>query len=168
MISAEYCRTMARYNAWQNRWQSSALLSLDDGALKAQRGAFFGSVLGTANHLLWGDMIWMSRFDGGEAPKGGIGDSPSLFANGPDWADARQATDARIRTWADGVSDTVLAGDLSWFSGALGRDVTKPQALCVTHFFNHQTHHRGQLHALLTGLGVKTQDTDLFIMPEDI
>ncbi|MEM6727609.1 MAG: DinB family protein, partial [Pseudomonadota bacterium] len=58
------------------------------------------------------------------------------------------------------------AGDLSWFSGALGRDVTKPLAFCVAHFFNHQTHHRGQIHAMLTAAGHVPPDTDLFLLAD--
>ena len=57
-------------------------------------------------------------------------------------------------------------GDLSWFSGALQADVSKPMWMLVSHFFNHQTHHRGQVHAMLTSAGAKPDDTDLFIMPD--
>ncbi len=59
-----------------------------------------------------------------------------------------------------------LEGDLAWFSGALGRDVARPRALVVMHVFNHQTHHRGQVHALITRAGESTGDTDLpFVLP---
>lgn len=167
MIDRSYVLRMARYNAWQNRHMKGAMESLTDAALREERGAFFGSILGTANHLLWGDMLWMSRFDGGSAPKGGIPESPGLTPTLAEWGTERFRTDGRILKWAEGLSSPALTGSLSWHSGALGREVTKPQALCVMHFFNHQTHHRGQIHAMLTAAGATTHDTDLFIMPED-
>ncbi|ROU04293.1 DinB family protein [Histidinibacterium lentulum] len=165
MITPEYCRTMARYNAWQNEGLKRALMSLPREELERDRGAFFGSIWKTANHLLWADLIWMSRFDGGEAPAGGIGGSVALARNAADWEALRFRTDGRIRVWADGLKSLDLVGDLTWMSGAAGREVSRPVALCVAHMFNHQAHHRGQLHAMLTAAGVKMPDTDLFLMP---
>jgi len=166
MITPGWCQTMARYNAWQNGCVVSAAEGLSDTERKADRGAFFGSIQGTLSHLLWGDLIWMSRFDGGEPPPCGIPGSPALF---PDWAAfkrERAATDERIEAWAARLGVADLGGDLSWHSGALGRDVTKPRALLITHFFNHQTHHRGQVHAMLTAAGALPGATDLAFMPE--
>ena len=74
--------------------------------------------------------------------------------------------DQAINDWATGLDDERLAGDLSGFSGALQADVSKPMWMLVSHFFNHQTHHRGQVHAILTSVGAKPDDTDLFIMPD--
>lgn len=168
MISAQYCRTMARYNAWQNNAVLAELRVMDVAELTRERGVFFSTLLGTLNHLLWGDLIWMGRFDGGEPPVGGIADSPDLTADLESYALLRFQTDARILHWAKHLKDLDLVGHFTWHSGAAGLDVNKPIALCVAHFFNHQTHHRGQVHAILTGLGVQTQSTDLFLMPEDI
>lgn len=167
MIGAGYVRTMARYNAWQNESLCAAADTLDEAAREEERGAFFGSIRGTLSHLLWGDTIWMSRFDGGEKPGVGIPESAGWVTDWHDLRARRRETDARIRAWAERLSDEALAGDLSWYSGALKADVTKPFALCVTHFFNHQTHHRGQVHAMLTAAGAMPGDTDLFIMPDD-
>ena len=165
MIDTAYVATMARYNRWQNRSLYTAADTLDDAARRADRGAFFGSIQGTLSHLLWGDTIWMNRFDGWDAPEVAIPDSPS-------WIDAWEAlkrrradADAAILTWAQGLGEADLTGDLGWYSGAMGRDVTKPRALCITHFFNHQTHHRGQVHAMLTAAGARPEDTDLVFMP---
>ncbi len=166
MIDRSYVLMMARYNAWQNRHMKSAMESLTDAALREDRGAFFGSILATANHLLWGDQLWMSRFDGKPGPDVGPEGHRTLTPTLAAWGTERFRTDGRILTWAEGLSSPALTGSLSWHSGALGRDVTKPVALCVVHFFNHQTHHRGQIHAMLTAAGAKTHDTDLFIMPE--
>lgn len=109
----------------------------------------------------------MSRFDGWEKPDVGIPQSPDWITGWTELSHRRQTADERILDWSSRVTDTALAGDLSWYSGVLGRNVTKPLALCVTHFFNHQTHHRGQVHAMLTAAGAKPGDTDLFIMPEE-
>ncbi len=167
MITPEYCSTMARYGWWQNESLVAAADELTPEERAKDRGAFFGSIERTMNHLLWGDLIWMSRFDGGDAPKGGIADSGTLV---PDWQmfKARRAeVNARMLTWADTLDGAELEGDLAWFSIVLGRELTKPKALCVTHMFNHGTHHRGQIHAMLTAAGARPDDTDLIIMPKD-
>jgi uncharacterized damage-inducible protein DinB len=168
MITPDWVRLMAAYNAEMNRRLYAAADRLTPAQRNEDRGAFFGSVHGTLSHLLWGDRTWMSRFDGWPAPEGGIKGSPALF---PDWdalKAARIEADAGIEAWARRVTPDWLAGSLSWFSAAMGRDMTKPTAVLVTHFFNHQTHHRGQVHALLTGFGEKTGDTDLpFVLDLD-
>ena len=166
-MTPELCRTMARYNAWQNANLYDAASQLSDDDRRRDRGAFFGSIHATLSHLLWGDTIWMSRFDGWEKPRGAIRDSVDLE---PDWdrlRTLRKEADARILDWAGRVDPDWLGSDATWYSGALGREVTKPVGLCVAHFFNHQTHHRGQVHALLTAAGARPGDTDLFAMPDD-
>jgi uncharacterized damage-inducible protein DinB len=167
MISPDYARTMARYNAWQNQSIYAAAATLDDGAREADRGAFFGSIRATLSHLMWGDLMWIARFDGGEGTAGSIAESPARFS----WETLRAERpklDARIAAWSWMVTEEELAGELRWHSFALGRDLAKPYALCVMHLFNHQTHHRGQVHAMLTAAGARPGDTDLPFMPEDI
>lgn len=168
MISREYCVTMARYSQWQNREMLKVLeaLSLED--LMKERGAFFGSILGTLNHVLWGDKMWMSRFDWEPAPEGGIEDSPKLTPTLAAWGAERFRTDGRIRIWADKLKAVDLVGDLTWFSGAIGQEISKPKAHCIAHMFNHQTHHRGQVHAMMTQAGLRPAATDLPFMPKDI
>ncbi|MCW9044437.1 MAG: DinB family protein [Pseudopelagicola sp.] len=168
MIDRAYCQMMARYNAWQNTQITTAAETLDDAALREDRGAFFGSILGTLNHLLWGDLLWMARFDGGAKPDGEIGESVNLCPTLATWSAERFRTDGRIRLWADKVRALDLTGDLRWYSGAQGREVSKPMAQCVVHFFNHQTHHRGQVHAMLTAAGCdRVGDSDLVFMPDE-
>jgi len=167
MITPEYVRSLARYNAWQNRQMKGALETLPAAALREDRGAFFGSILGTLNHLLWGDGTWMARFDGGDKPAGGIPESVRLTPSLAEWALARFRMDARILRWAEGLRAVDLVGELRWYSGALGADVAKPMGLCVVHMFNHQTHHRGQLHALATAAGASGWTSDLVFMPEE-
>ncbi len=166
MIGADFCRTMAVYNTWQNKQLIDTLETINAGELGRDRGAFFGSIFGTINHLLWADGVWMGRFDGGERPPGGIAESPKLTERLSEWRPLREAMDHRISSWADGLTDDDVGGDLTWYSGAIGREVTKPKAICVAHFFNHQTHHRGQIHAMLTAAGAKGYVTDLPFMPD--
>jgi uncharacterized damage-inducible protein DinB len=161
MISPAWCRMMASYNAEMNRRLYAAADTLNDAARRADGGAFWGSIHGTLSHLVWGDTIWMSRFDGWDPPDAGIKDSARLIE---DWAAlkaARAAADARIIDWAGRLDDARLAGSLTWFSAAVGRELTRPFAVLVAHMFNHQTHHRGQAHALVTRAGAATGDTDL-------
>ena len=166
MIEPAWVLTMARYNAWQNTQMKRAMGRLDARALGQDRGAFFGSILATANHLLWGDRVWMSRLAGHEPPPGGIADSPRLTATAEAWEIERFRTDSAMLHWAERLRAVDLAGSLTWYSGALGRSVSRPRTLCVAHMFNHQTHHRGQIHAMLTDAGVEAPVSDLFAMPE--
>ena len=166
MITVEYCQTMARYNAWQNRSVMRCFKELGLKELQKDRKAFFGSLWATGNHLLWGDQLWISRFDGGHGPQTGIPDSTKLHDNLQLFLDDRLRTDQRIQRWADKVRQVDLVGQFDWHSGAMNRDFSKPKALCIMQLFNHQTHHRGQIHAMLTAAGQKPDDTDLPFMPE--
>jgi uncharacterized damage-inducible protein DinB len=153
---------MADYNRWQNDNLYGCANRLTDAQRKEPRGAFFGSIHGTLCHLLWADQIWMSRFAGTPRPRApGIPESPSMIEDWVELERERVAFDGTIIGWAGKLDDAWLAGDLTWFSGASQREVTKPKALLVAHFFNHQTHHRGQVHCMLTQCGVKPGATDL-------
>jgi uncharacterized damage-inducible protein DinB len=157
---------MARYNAWQNDGLRTMTAEMSAEALTTDRGAFFGSIFATLNHLLWGDTLWISRFDGGAGADPSITDSVDCTPSINAWATERERMDARIMLWANSVSAVDLEGDVAWMSLAVGRELSKSKALCVMHMFNHQTHHRGQVHAMLTALGKRPNDTDLPFMPE--
>ncbi|MEM9434885.1 MAG: DinB family protein [Pseudomonadota bacterium] len=167
MILVEYCQTMARYNAWQHDSVSRCMSALDEAERVKDRGAFFGSLMATCNHLLWGDQLWMSRFDGGYGPTVDAKDNTTLHSDFQRYLDDRQRTNARIRRWADQLTQIDLTGPMVWYSGVLKRSVTKPKAICIMHFFNHQIHHRGQIHCMLTAAGATPDDSDLFIMPQE-
>ncbi|WP_367647736.1 DinB family protein [Ruegeria arenilitoris] len=167
MITGAYAQEMARYNRWQNSQLSGFLQALTSDDLTKERGAFFGSIMGTANHLLWGNWIWISRFDKGEGPGGGIPESVSLCADLAEWLPLCETVDARIAEWAGSLGDAPLTGDFTWFSAAKEADVTLPYAQCVIHMFNHQTHHRGQLHQMLTETGSAAPVSDLVFMPKE-
>lgn len=166
MITVEHVRTFAGYNQWQNRSLYTAADGLTEEGRKQDRGAFFKSIHGTLCHILFGDQIWLHRFAGTPAPKAkSIAESVTAI---PDWAELkaeRVRFDEVILDWAEGLDPKWLEGELTWHSGALKRDLTRPKWLLVTHLFNHQTHHRGQVHAMLTAAGAKPDDTDLCFMP---
>lgn len=166
MITPEYCKTMARYNAWQNNGLREMIPAMDHDDLYKDRGAFFGSIMRTLNHLLWGDAIWMSRFDGGAPPDLPLEDSFEMAPTPAVWAADRFRMDARITLWAQSLHAVDLVGDIEWYSGAMDRQMSMPTAMCVIQLFNHQTHHRGQVHAMLTAAGQKPNDTDIPFMPE--
>ena len=164
MITPAYVRTMAAYNAEMNTRLYGAADQLPDAERRRDRGAFWHSIHGTLVHILWGDGQWMSRFDGWERPATPIKESDHFIE---DWAALRQArekADADISRWATMVDEAWLDADLTWFSGAAQREIRAPKRLLVAHFFNHQTHHRGQAHALITAAGKSTDDTDLFLV----
>jgi uncharacterized damage-inducible protein DinB len=166
MIDSAYVQRMARYNRWQNENLYGVADRLSDEARRHERGAFFGSIHNTLSHLLWADRIWMSRFTGVPRPAGGIPESVALY---PDWENLkaeRTAFDDTILHWADGIDPAWLAADHSYYSGAIKREVTMPRWVLIAHMFNHQTHHRGQVHCLLTQAGGKPSATDLPFMPE--
>lgn len=166
MIDRAYVQRMARYNRWQNENLYGVADRLSDEERRRERGAFFGLIHKTLSHLLWADRIQMSRFTDVPRPPGGISESVSLY---PDWntlTDERARFDGTIINWADAVEPSWLAADHTYYSGAIKRELTKPRWVLVTHMFNHQTHHRGQVHCLLTQAGGRPHDTDLPFMPE--
>jgi uncharacterized damage-inducible protein DinB len=165
MIDSGYVQRLARYNRWQNENLYGVADTLSDAERRRERGAFFGSIHGTLSHLLWADRIWMSRFAGTPRPAGGIPESVSLYGDWGELKRERAAFDGVIVDWAERLDDDAVAGDLTWFSNAVKAEVSRPRWLLLTHMFNHQTHHRGQVHCMLTQAGGKPGDTDLFIMP---
>ena len=165
MITPAYARTMASYNRWQNENLYCAADTLGEDERKRQRGAFFGSIHGTLNHLLWADRMWMSRFAGTPRPAVGIPQSASIYESWDDLKRERATFDEFLTAWAEKLDPSWLDGDVTYYSGAAKRDLTKPAALLVAHMFNHQTHHRGQVHCMLTQAGARPGDTDLPFRP---
>jgi uncharacterized damage-inducible protein DinB len=164
MIGVDYVRRMARYNRWQNENLYGAADGLTDEERHHEHGAFFGSIHRTMCHLLWADQTWMSRFRDMPPPV----PMADLAAQHRGWMSLksrRRDFDAEIVEWAEGLEPDWLAGTLTYFSPSLERQISQPRWLFVSHFFNHQTHHRGQVHCLLTQAGRKPTDTDLPMMP---
>jgi uncharacterized damage-inducible protein DinB len=162
MITPGYARTMAAYNEVMNRQLYTAAAQLTDAQRKADRGAFWKSIHGTLVHILWGDGQWMSRFGDWPKPPTPIKESAGMIEDFESLRALRIKADADIVVWAAGLDQAWFDQDLVWFSGALQKELRMKRGFLVAHFFNHQTHHRGQAHALLTAQGLKTGDTDLF------
>jgi uncharacterized damage-inducible protein DinB len=167
MITPAYVRMMAAYNAEMNRRLYAAAANLSDVERKADGGAFWGSIHGTLTHLYWGDCQWMSRFDFWPKPAVPIKQSAGMIEDFDELRAKRVKADADIEAWAARIDDAWLAEDLVWFSGAAQREMRRAKGKLLVHFFNHQTHHRGQVHALLTARGQQTGDTDLFLVVPD-
>jgi len=164
MISLSYVCTMASYNSEMNRRIFEAAGRLSDEERRAERGVFWRSIHGTLSHILWADQMQMSRFAQWPKPVAPIeasgGDGVSFEAL---WQE-RETFDHALLEWAAGLAPQWLDGEIAWRSIAKGRDVTSSKALLVVHMFNHQTHHRGQVHALITRAGESTGDTDLWLI----
>ena len=166
IVGPAYVRTMAAYNAEMNLRLYAAAGRIPDPARREPRGAFWGSLHGTLCHLLWGDQMWMSRFDGWTKPTVIQKQSPTLVDDFDELRRLRVDADEKISAWAGRVTEAWLAEDQSWFSASVQKELRSPRSFLVTHFFNHQTHHRGQAHALITACGENTGDTDLFLVVE--
>jgi uncharacterized damage-inducible protein DinB len=141
----------ALYNRWANERVYEAAAKLDDADYRADLGAFFSSIHGTLNHLLLVDRLWMHRFTK-EGPAATRLDE-ILFETLADLTIARQDEDERIILFIDELDDVALAANFTYSTIVRPAEVTQPLAPALGHFFNHQTHHRGQVHALLTRLG---------------
>lgn len=156
---------MAGYNRWANGRLLAAAAALSGDRLRADAGAFFGSMLGTLNHLLVADRIWMHRFTGKGEPPARL--DAVLFEDLAALAEARRAEDERIIAHVAGLSEAALAGPLSYRTISRPAPVTQPRWAALAHFFNHQTHHRGQAHAILTRHGEAPPSFDLVVFQRE-
>jgi len=153
-------QTLAAYNRWANRRLYEAAARLSEAQYREGRGAFFGSLHGTLNHILTGDRIWLRRMtDEGPAP---ARLNEIVHEDLGALRLAREAEDERIIRVVDGI------GDADWdrvlrYSNSSGMVQATIFREALAHFFNHQTHHRGQAHAILTGLGQPSVEMDLII-----
>lgn len=150
---------LAAYNAWANRLIYAASADLTDEELHRDTGAFFGSVFGTLSHILIADRVWLNRITGeGPKPKA-LNERPC-----PDFEALRAARveeDARIIRTVESLTPQQLEASFSYTPVASSELVTHKLWPALTHFFNHQTHHRGQVHAGLTGMGKPSLSLDL-------
>jgi uncharacterized damage-inducible protein DinB len=155
----DHFEMFAAYNRWANEAVYAAAAMLTPEEFRSNRGAFFGSMMGTLNHLLCADRIWMRRFTG-------AGDAPSaldvmLFEQFSALQDARKAEDERIANWVASVSEESLGQNFTYTPITNPQLVTQKLGSAMSHFFNHQTHHRGQCHMILTSLGKPSLTLDL-------
>ena len=155
---AAHFRMLGRYNRLANERLYAACAELDDAARRQDRGAFFKSIHGTLNHIMVGDRIWMARFEGGSAASTGL--DAILHDDFDELRTARVAEDARIEAFTAGLDDARLSGTLAYVSHA-GHAFEDPMTVLLSHFFNHQTHHRGQITAMLRQTGCPYPELDM-------
>ena len=163
MIDPPYCQLLARYSRWMNERLYALLSEFTDEERKRDRGAFFGSMHGTLNHLLWGDRIWLGRFVGVPCTAPAFGSD--MYADFDDLRRERGLTDTAILDWAGQVTPDWLAGNLVYTSRVDGKVRELPRAVAAIHLFNHGIHHRGQLTTLIRQAGKDPGATDLPWLP---
>ncbi len=149
----------AGYNAWANRRLYDAAAQLGDADYRADRGVFFRSMHGTLNHLLTADWVWMHRFTG-EGPSPGRLDTIQ-HERLADLRAAREAEDRRIAAYIDSLDEGRLAGSIRYRRVSTPEEFVQPLMPALDHFFNHQTHHRGQAHSVLCSFGRRDLVLDL-------
>ncbi|MBS1303508.1 DinB family protein [Loktanella sp. SALINAS62] len=162
MIDRAYCRMMARYNAWQNKSLWSVLEAIPDADLHADVGLMHGSILGTLNHLLWLDRMWLHRFAAQPVPDAAMDATATMTADKTAWWTARFRTDGGLRMWADTLASVDLSGDMAFYSLTRHDDMIAPRSVCVMHMFNQQTHYRAMVMGALTKAGHDSYDANLF------
>jgi len=146
-MDAEHFQTFARYNAWANRRLYDACAGLAVPEYRKPRPAFFGSIHNTLNHILAGDRIWLGRIEGREHGIAAL--DQILYEDFASLRQAREAEDARIQRLVDGFDDRALAGPRSYKTTSGIAQETRLDWI-LSHVFNHQTHHRGQVHDMLS------------------
>lgn len=160
---ASYASTMARYNQWMNRKLYAAAATLRQEQRRADCGLFFGSLYSTLNHLLVCDLMWLARFKCEAVTVNSL--TQELFSEYAQLQQAREHTDRDIIAWANQLVLAPPPDRLHYVSLAQGVEREVDFAQAIVHFFNHQTHHRGQASAALSRFGVDLGVTDLIFMP---
>ena len=163
MITAAYSVAMAQYNAWMNQRLYALCAGLPDAERRRDRGAFFKSIHGTLNHIVYADLAFLSRFTGDppQVPELDV----DLYADFAALHAARLSLDQRLCDWTGTLQDDWLELPLTYTSKVDGRRRTVPRWVLVAHVFNHQTLHRGQVTTLLSQMGHDMGSTDLPFMP---
>lgn len=163
-IARPYLVSMAAHNSWMNGKVYDAAARLPPHEIARDRGAFFKSILGTLNHLLYADLVWLGRFKDGR-PR--IGDPSILMLHEelPRLRQARMALDREIEDWAKAIDETWLARPFTFKTLKGDAEFTFPASVLVMQLFNHQIHHRGQVTTLLTQAGEDVGATDIIMLP---
>ena len=162
-LLTDHYRAMARYNAWMNEKVYAVCAEIDDTERKRDRGAFFKSIHSTLDHVLLGDRAWMGRFTGTRYETKAIG--VDLFDDFGALTEARLSMDQDILRWTEELDTAWLSEPLTWTSVIDKMTRTMPRWACVSHLFNHQTHHRGQVTTLLSQMNRDVGPTDMPWMP---
>ena len=163
MITREYCQLMARYGRWMNERLYASCANMPRAERDRDRKAFFGSITGTLNHLLWADRMWLGRFVGPPCDYPAFG--ADMFPDFDELKRERDVTDQALLEWASNVSPQWLASTLDYTSKVDHRTRRITASAAAVHLFNHGIHHRGQLTTLMTQAGVDPGVTDLPWLP---
>lgn len=168
---------MASYNRWMNEKLCAAAATLPADELSVDRKAFFGSILGTLNHLIVADIIWLKRFAAHPAgfatlePVRRLADplalSQQLFDDFTGLAVQRAQLDLAILAWTAELREADLDVTLH-YANTRGIKAQRDFYGLLIHFFNHQTHHRGQATALLSQAGLDVGPTDVLELLPDV
>lgn len=170
----ENVRFHARYNRWMNERLYASAATLDDAARKLDRGAFFGSIHRTLAHLVLADKIWLRRFaaQGVEfaaltpevlASADFTGLDQVLFEDFDAMRIHRATMDAAIEAWSLEMPEDFPSRTMR-YANTRGVERSHPMWQALSHFANHQTHHRGQVTTLLMQAGVDPGVTDLIAL----
>lgn len=154
----EHFQRFARYNIWANNRLFDAVNALPDEEYFRDLSGFFGSIHGTLNHILVGDRAWLRRMEG----EGLVVQSldQELYADLPTLREARQQEDKRIQSLVE-TTDAQGFDRIVSYRNMAGEAHTFPLSMLLTHLFNHHTHHRGQVHQMLSQLGQNPPPLDL-------
>lgn len=159
MQMKDHFRAMAAYNSWANARIYDAAADLSGEEFRRDVGAFFGSMCGTLNHILVADQVWMKRFTGeGDHP----GKLDAILHEAPGALRVvREAEDARIVRYVEDLDEEAFSGRFTYTSLVDLRTISQRIAPALDHFFNHQTHHRGHAHMILSVLDRDPPSLDL-------
>ncbi len=153
----KHFQMLARYNKLANR-KLYECAQLSDVERKRTRSAFFKSIHATLNHIMVGDSIWLNRFEGKQIPSTKL--EAILYEDFDELQKARVAEDERIETFAANLTEEFLDSTIGYVNNA-GKTCADPTDLLVAHFFNHQTHHRGQIHDMITQTEIAPPSLDM-------
>jgi uncharacterized damage-inducible protein DinB len=163
MPAIDMFSTMADYNCWMNRRLYDVCAGIPDAERKRDRGAFFKSIHGTFNHLLLGDRLWMGRFLNRPFAVDSL--DQELYADFDELRAQRERLDGEIIEFVATLDETALAEDFKYITIVNPGEHVCLLGRALLHFFNHQTHHRGQLTTLMVQAGHDPGVTDLMWMP---
>lgn len=150
--------TQALYNRWANARLAADMAALAPEQLAAVSAVNFGSIIAIANHLVLADRLWLNRFTGQGEPVASVDAVP--YPGLSELAAAHRIEEDRAEVYLRDLDPAALSTILA-YTTTDGTPMRLPLALCISHFYNHQTHHRGQIHGLLGAYGVKAADIDL-------
>ncbi len=161
----QHFQILANYNLWANQrlYQACRMLSTDE--YKQDRKAFFKSIHGTLNHLLVVDRLWLGRCK--TIDSGITALDQTLYPDLDSLAEARQVEDENIIHYIDNLDGNILSEKL-YFKTLAGKESSMELNLLISHFFNHQTHHRGQVHNMLSQTNAAPPSIDLYMFCQSV